>query len=182
MSTEAAVAEPGGTIVVRRAVAADAAQIADLINAAFRQYRGKYKPEAGALSETAGSILPQLAAPAGGAIALRFNGDDAAAMPVGAVLFKPEEHDLYFGRLSVPPGLRGGGVAGALIRFVEDEARRRACAGVVLGVRIVLPENQSLFARHGFVPVSRHAHDGYAEPTWIKMRKSLQLVFSSRSG
>jgi hypothetical protein len=77
--------------------------------------------------------------------------------------------------------LRGGGVAGALIRFVEDEARRRHCAGVVLGVRIALPENQRLFARHGFVAVSRHAHDGYAAPTWIKMRKSLQSMVSSPS-
>jgi len=178
----AAVADQSGTIVVRRAVAADTAQIAELINAAFRQYRGKYKPEAGALSETARSILPQLAAPAGGVIALRFNGDGGAAIPVGAVLFKPEDRDLYFGRLSVPPDLRGGGVAGALIRFVEDEARRRDCAGIVLGVRIVLPENQRLFARHGFVPVSRHAHDGYAAPTWIKMRKSLQSMFPSHSG
>jgi len=168
----AAVAETS-TIVVRRATAADATDIASLINAAFAQYIGRLKPNPGALAETAETITPQLALPGGGGVALRVNGAGGPPAIVGTVLFKPEERDLYFGRLAVPPYRRGQGVAGALIRFVEDEARRRDCAGIVLGVRIVLPENQTLFAHHGFAEISRHAHDGYAEPTWIKMRKPL---------
>lgn len=168
----AAVAETD-TIVVRRATAADAADIAGMINTAFAQYLGRLKPNPGALAETAETIAQQLASPAGGAVALRVNGACGPPAIMGTVLFKPEERDLYFGRLAVPPDRRGQGVAGALIRFVEDEARRRDCAGIVLGVRIVLPENQSLFARHGFAEISRHAHDGYVEPTWIKMRKPL---------
>ena len=53
------------------------------------------------------------------------------------------EDDLYFGRLSVVPEARGQGLARRLIEAVEDEARRRELAGVRLGVRIVLTENQT---------------------------------------
>jgi ribosomal protein S18 acetylase RimI-like enzyme len=161
-----------GTIVVRRARDADAAAIAGLVNAAFAQYRGRLVPEAGALAESAASIAAHLAMPAGAAVALRT--DDGGGLYIaGTVLFRPEGPDLYLGRLSVPPHGRGRGVAGALVRFVEDEARRRGCPGIVLGVRIALPDNQRLFRRHGFAEVSRHAHDGYDTPTWIRMRKPL---------
>lgn len=178
----AAVADTGRTIVVRRATAADAAGLAALINAAFLEYRGKLDPEAGALSESAETIAPQLAAPGGGAVALRIDGSGGAAATVGGVLFKPDGEDLYLGRLAVPPDRRGTGAAAALVRFIEDEARRRDCAGVVLGVRITLPGNQRLFARHGFVEISRHAHEGYANPTWIRMRKSLRPSPAPRTG
>jgi predicted N-acetyltransferase YhbS len=169
----AAVAEPSGTILVRRAAPDDAADIATLINTAFAQYRGRLDPQPSALAETAETVVPQIAAPAGAAVALRLEGSGSIGPAVGAVLYRPEEEDLYLGRLAVAPGARRGGIAGALIRFVEDEARRRDCPGIVLGVRIAVPDNQRLFARHGFVEVSRHAHDGYAHPTWIRMRKSL---------
>ncbi|HJQ59676.1 MAG TPA: GNAT family N-acetyltransferase [Vineibacter sp.] len=162
-------------IVVRRATVDDAERIAALVDAAFAEYRGKLQPESGALAETTDSIARQLVAPAGGAVAWRMAGAGAIGEVVGAVLFKPQDANLYFGRLSVPPAARGLGVAGALIRFVEDEARRRGCAGVALGVRVTLPDNQRLFARHGYVEVSRSAHDGYAYPTSIEMRKQLAV-------
>jgi GNAT superfamily N-acetyltransferase len=162
-----------GTIVVRRAREADAADIAGLINAAFAQYRGRLVPEAGALAESTASVAMHLRAPAGAAVALRPGDGGGDLRVAGTVLFHPEGPDLYFGRLSVPPDGRGRGVAGVLIRFVEDEARRRGCSGIVLGVRIALPDNQRLFQRHGFAEISRHAHDGYDAPTWIRMRKPL---------
>ncbi|MCW5747333.1 MAG: GNAT family N-acetyltransferase [Alphaproteobacteria bacterium] len=163
------------TIVVRRAAVSDAPHMAALIHAAFGEFRGRLQPESGALSESADAIAAQLAAPAGGAVALR-PGDAGDA--VGCVLFRPQDDDLYLGRLSVPPALRGRGIAGALIRFVEDEARRRGCAGVVLGVRIVLRDNKRLFEHHGFVEIARTAHDGFDAPTSITLRKSLQLTFA----
>jgi GNAT superfamily N-acetyltransferase len=163
----------GGVLVVRRAASHDACDVAALINAAFAEYRGKLKPEASALREDATTIAPQLASPSGGAVAFRMDAAGSASRPLGAALYRPEDGDLYLGRLAVPPPARGQGLAGALIRFVEDEARRRGCAGIVLGVRIALPGNQRLFAGHGFVEVSRHTHDGFAQPTWIRMRKTL---------
>ncbi|MGE3650275.1 MAG: GNAT family N-acetyltransferase, partial [Reyranellaceae bacterium] len=92
---------------------------------------------------------------------------------VGCVLYRDKGEDLYFGRLSVLPDHRRSGVAEALVAAVEAEARARGAAGIVLGVRIALTGNQRLFARLGYVEISREAHPGFSEPTSINMRKAL---------
>jgi ribosomal protein S18 acetylase RimI-like enzyme len=88
-------------------------------------------------------------------------------------MIKPVEGDLYLGRLAVVPSARGRGIARRLVQGVEDEAARRGLTGVRLGVRIVLTENQRLFAALGYVETSREAHPGFDHPTSITMRKSL---------
>jgi ribosomal protein S18 acetylase RimI-like enzyme len=60
-----------------------------------------------------------------------------------------------------------------LIEAVEVEARQRGLAGVRLGVRVVLTENQRLFQALGYRETSREAHPGFDHPTSINMRKPL---------
>lgn len=153
--------------ILRAATAHDAPALAAIIAAAFEQYRGKLVPESGAFRETAAAIAAELATGAS-AIVAEQNG-----RPVGCVMLKPEEGDLYFGRLSVLPAARGSGLARRLIEAVEAEARRRGMPGVRLGVRIVLTDNQRLFRSLGYAEVSREAHAGFAHPTSINMRKTL---------
>jgi len=154
-------------VVLRGATAADAASVAATIAASFEEYRGKLVPESGAFRETAEGIAAELAHESGAIIAER-NGQ-----VVGCVMVRLIEDDIYFGRLSVVPGARGQGIARRLVEAVEDEARRRELAGVRLGVRIVLTENQRLFSSLGYVEISREAHDGFDHPTSINMRKAL---------
>ena len=45
--------------------------------------------------------------------------------------------------------------------------------GVRLGVRVVLTDNQKLFASMGYVETSRESHPGFDYPTSINMRKAL---------
>jgi predicted N-acetyltransferase YhbS len=156
------------TLILRAATAADAAAIAKTIAAAFEEYRGKLRPESGAFRETAEGIAAELARESGAIVAER-NGQ-----VLGCVMVKLEEDDLYLGRLAVVPAARGQGIARKLVEAVEDEARRRELAGVRLGVRIVLPENQRLFTALGYVEVSREAHEGFDHPTSINMRKALR--------
>jgi ribosomal protein S18 acetylase RimI-like enzyme len=156
------------TLILRAATATDAATIAGIIAAAFEQYRGKLEPESGAFGETAEGIAAELARDSGAILAER-NGK-----VVGCVMLKLLEDDLYFGRLSVLPEARGLGVAKRLIEAIEDEARRRELAGVRLGVRIVLTENQRFFQSLGYVEISREAHEGFDHPTSINMRKPLK--------
>jgi predicted N-acetyltransferase YhbS len=156
------------TLVLRAATAADAAAIAATIAASFEQYRGKLEPESGAFRETADGIAAELARESGAIVAER-NG-----RMIGCVMVKLIEDDLYFGRLSVVPEARGEGIARRLVEAVEDEARRRELAGVQLGVRIVLVENQQLFSSMGYVEISREAHEGFDHPTSINMRKALR--------
>ena len=135
---------------------------------AFAEYRGRLVPESGALAETSEAVRGELAAAGHGAFLAGLDG-----RAVGCVLFKPEDGDLYFGRLAVLPECRGLGIAPLLVAAVEAEARRRAAPGVVLGVRIALPANQRLFERLGYAEVSRHAHAGFDAPTSITMRKRM---------
>ena len=159
--------ELSGPLSIREATLADAPRLAELVTAAFAEYRGRLVPESGALSENAEAIGGELAAGHGAFLA------ELDGRAVGCVLFKAEDGDLYFGRLSVLPECRGLGIAPELVAAVEAEARRRGASGVVLGVRIALPANQRLFERLGYVEVSRHAHAGFDAPTSIKMRKRL---------
>jgi ribosomal protein S18 acetylase RimI-like enzyme len=156
------------TLVLRAATAADAATIAAIIAASFEEYRGRLEPESGALGETAEAVTAELARESGAIIAER-NGE-----VVGCVMVKLLEDDLYLGRLAVVPAARGQGIARRLVEAVEDEARRRELAGVRLGVRIALTENQKLFASLGYVEISREAHEGFDQPTSINMRKALR--------
>lgn len=155
-------------LTLRRATPSDARLVLDLIQTAFAEYRGKLVPDSGAYGETPQSIAAHLAGRQGAVIAER------PGVAVGCVLFRDEGEDLYFGRLSVLPDHRRSGVAEALVAAVEDEARTRGAQGVQLGVRIALPGNQRLFARLGYVEISREAHPGFTEPTSINMRKALR--------
>ncbi|MHA6615727.1 GNAT family N-acetyltransferase [Pseudonocardia sp. DLS-67] len=159
----------GDSVVVRAAAAGDAAPLAATISVAFAQYRDRLEPESGAFRETADTISRDLAAGAG-AILAEQDGE-----PLGCVMIKPVEGDLYLGRLAVVPSARGRGIARRLVRAVEEEAAQRGLTGVRLGVRIVLTENQRLFAALGYVETSREAHPGFDHPTSITMRKSLPM-------
>ena len=155
------------TSVLRTATIGDAASIAATIAASFAQYRGKLVPESGAFRETAEGNAAELARGASAIVAER------GGEMLGCVLVEEMEGDLYFGRLSVLPSARGQGLARRLIDAVEAEALRRGLAGVRLGVRIVLTENQRLFASLGYRETSREAHPGFDRPTSINMRKPL---------
>jgi ribosomal protein S18 acetylase RimI-like enzyme len=156
------------TLVLRVGTLADSAAIATTIAAAFEQYRGKLVPESGAFAETADNIAAQLQDGAGALVAER-NGRMLAC-----VMTEMQDGDLYFGRLAVLPEARGLGLARRLIAAVAAEARRRGLPGVRLGVRVVLTENQRLFAALGYLETSREAHPGFDYPTSINMRKALE--------
>ena len=156
------------TLILRAATSVDAPAIAATIAAAFAEYRGRLEPESGAFRESAEAIAEELARDSGAIVAER-NGQ-----MLGCVMVKLLEDDLYFGRLSVLPTARGQGIAKRLVEAVEDEARRRELAGVRLGVRVVLAENQRLFTSLGYVEFSREAHEGFDYPTSINMRKALR--------
>ncbi|HET7343332.1 MAG TPA: GNAT family N-acetyltransferase [Methylomirabilota bacterium] len=153
-------------LAARLATAADAAAIAALVRLAFSTQSRPTDPPPGALRETPGSIAHELAR-GGGAVVER------AGALVGAVLWVEEDRSLHVGRLSVHPAHRRRGIARRLMDEAEREARRRGLARLHLGVRLVLEDNRRLFAACGFVETTRHAHEGFSEPTWVRMERRL---------
>jgi predicted N-acetyltransferase YhbS len=82
--------------------------------------------------------------------------------------------------VAVVPDLQKRGVGRALMEWAEAEARRRGCATVTVGVRLALPGNRAFYRRLGYAPVTEHSHDGYDQPTWLAMAKTLSAGPRSR--
>ena len=91
----------------------------------------------------------------------------------GSALWVEQDCGLYLGRLAVAPAWRGRGIAKALVSAAEAAARQAGLPRIHLSTRLVLIDNRRLFASCGFVETTRHAHPGYAEPTFVNMEKRL---------
>jgi predicted N-acetyltransferase YhbS len=154
-------------LVVRAMTPADCRVVAALIRTAFAAQSAPTEPPASALRETETTIGAHLAA-GGGAVAC------AGGRIVGSVMWEPKDGGMYLQRLAVEPAWRGQGIARALVAATEAAARLAGVTRVHLGTRLVLAGNRRLFAFCGFVEIARHAHPGYAAPTWVEMEKRLE--------
>ena len=148
------------------ATPADSARIHSLTARAFAQYKETLLPPSSVFKETIDTIHTKLTN--GGGFIARINEQDA-----GSVLYEPHEDHLYLGRLAVLPDYRGKGIAHALINTVEDHARQYHFPTVQLGVRLVLEGNRQLFSSLGYEIVGYGTHDGFSEPTYVNMAKSI---------
>ena len=151
---------------IRAARPADAAELAQVILAAFEPYRAWLKPTPGALSESTETIARRLAE-GQGFVAAR-------GRVVGCILTVPRSAaELYVGRLAVLPEWQGRGIASRLMGAAEEMARSKGYACMSLNVRIALAGNRALFEKLGFRFKSEERHPGFSEPTFISMRKEL---------
>jgi GNAT superfamily N-acetyltransferase len=144
----------------------DAEAAAALIRLAFTHTEVVPDPPLSGLRENAASIFATLQS-GGGALA---EGSDG---PAAVVLWQEKGGGLYFGRLAVHPGHRGHGLARALVQAAEAEARLRGLPRVWLSTRLVLEGNRRMFAAMGYTEGERHAHPGYAQPTFVDIKKFL---------
>ena len=147
-------------------VPADCDAVAALIRLAFAAQPVRTDPPPSALREDAASVAAHLVA-GGGSVA------EVDGQLVGSVMWEPKGGGLYLERLAVDPAWRGRGIARSLVAVVEEAARQTGAPRVHLGTRLVLTDNRRLFAACGFVEIARHAHPGYAAPTWVEMEKRL---------
>jgi len=92
---------------------------------------------------------------------------------IGCIFAKSRPDALYVGKLAVWPKRQGQGIGRALILAAEDLARQTGLSALELDTRIELTENHATFAALGFVKTAEKAHDGYARPTFVTMRKRL---------
>ena len=104
-----------------------------------------------------------------------------AGVPVGCVLYEPLETALYLGRLAVVPAVRGRGIGGLLVAFVEQEAIAAGLPRITLGVRLQLPQNTAFYTKLGYTISGYGSHPGFAEPTYMTMEKRLPGAHSSLS-
>lgn len=154
-------------MILRRLEAADAAPVAALVREAFAHQSVATDPPSSALGETAANLAAILAAGGGAGV---FGG----AAPHAAVVWQPKPPGLYLSRLAVRPLERRRGLARALLAEAERAARADGHAVLWLSTRLVLADNRNLFTACGFMEGARHAHPGYAAPTFVEMLKPLR--------
>jgi N-acetylglutamate synthase-like GNAT family acetyltransferase len=159
-------------IRLREAEISDAGTIADLIRAAFEEYRGKLDPPSGAHAESANTISQKLVL---AHAILAFIGDLAA----GCVLYDIAKDYVYLFRLVVLPQYRLRGIGRSLIEHVEAKARSLNLPYVRLGERVALPRLRAYYDCMGYRYLESRTHPGYASPTYVILQKDIRSVNSA---
>lgn len=147
-----------GKIHFRQALAEDAQTITDLINSAYRgdSARGGWTHEADlvdGLRIDREEFLSLIRSPKD-FILLACEGSSI----LGCVHVRREERSLYFGMLSVSPGLQNSGIGAALLREVDARARNEGKCSVRLSVIHTREELIAYYRRKGFSPT------GHSDP------------------
>jgi ribosomal protein S18 acetylase RimI-like enzyme len=93
---------------------------------------------------------------------------------LGCVFIAERASDFYLGKLAVAPEAQGFGIGRKLLETCERHAEISGKPVIELQTRIELVANQRTFQKFGFREVARTAHEDYARPTSITMRKSLR--------
>jgi ribosomal protein S18 acetylase RimI-like enzyme len=152
---------------VRAAHASEAARVAQVIRAAFGEYRGMLDPPSGALALDARAVRELMEL--GGILACESEG-----RIVACVFHRTHPDHVYLGRLGVLPAFRGRGLAARLVAGVEELARAAGRDRVRLGVRLALPRNRAFFERLGYREVGLDSHAGMTVPTFAWLEKRIR--------
>jgi predicted N-acetyltransferase YhbS len=155
-------------VTLRSMHQADAPEVAAVIRTAFAAQSVVTDPLPSALRVTAEAVAAHLQGRGGGGTIA-----EAGGAVVGSALWAGQDGGLYLSRVAVTVDWRGHGIAKALVTAAEAAARVAGLRRVHLSTRLVLIDNRRLFAACGFVETTRHAHPGYAEPTFVDMEKWL---------
>lgn len=138
--------------MIRQATAADEAKIKDCAEQAY----ARYIPLIG--RKPAPMLADFRAQIAAGHIHVAV--DDGGVFQ-GFVVFYPEERHMLLENVAVLPDAAGQGIGKALIRFCEDEARRRGLSAVRLYTNEKMIDNLSIYPRLGYAEVARRSEHGF---------------------
>ena len=155
------------TITIREACETSVLpRVLTIVRAAFALHDGRIDPPSGAQHETVESLATRLPEE-------RLLVAERAGEVMGCIWCRPDDRDVYIGRLAVDPAAHGQGVGKALLDASIDWARARGASRMSLGVRVELSENIAFFERHGFRITRADAHAGYDRPTNYHMELAL---------
>ena len=95
--------------------------------------------------------------------------------PVACLFATLRPDHVYLGKWAVDPAHQGQGYGQSLLKKVEQLARDRGAAYLLLETRIGLADNHAAFAHLGFREVGRTSHPGFDRPTSVTMRRDLAV-------
>ena len=153
-------------LLIRPARPEEAEAVVALLQRAFGEYRGKLRPESGALRETPQTIRAAIKADT---ILLAERGGRI----LGCVSVRREDGGGYAGRLAVEPMERGIGIGRALMAQAEVLARQLGVDRLRVDVRLKLRDNRAFFRALGYQEGAERCHPGFSRPTYVELEKTL---------
>jgi GNAT superfamily N-acetyltransferase len=152
---------------IRRAVYADAAEIAGVLRQSFLEFESLYTPKGFAATTPDREQVERRMeeGPVWIALCEDRTAGTASAVPEG-------EKGLYVRGVAVVPSMRGRRIAEALMNEVESFARQNGCARMFLTTTPFLTSAIRLYERFGFMRVANGGADLFGTPL-IKMEKKL---------
>lgn len=139
----------------------------DDISAIERIVRDAYSPYIQRIGATPGPMLDDYPARiAQGLVHVLLASGDVQAL----LVLIPEPDCLLLDNIAVSPGAQGKGYGRHLLRFAEDEARRRGLAAIRLYTQEKMTENIGIYRCHGYVETHRAEEIGLKR---VFMKKAL---------
>jgi GNAT superfamily N-acetyltransferase len=138
-----------------------------LTQAAFRRHQ-TLDPPSGAGRESVEDVRSDLESGGGAIVEVAGRASGCLRWNVTA------DGDLHVRRLAVEPSLQRQGLGRVFMGWAEEEALRRGCNGVGVGVRLALADNVDFYEGLGYEIVGEERHEGYPRPTGVAMRKNIQ--------
>ncbi len=137
---------------------AERVALAHIIASAFEVHRGKLEPPASSLDKALAAVAQELE---GAQAVVVVFGEKL----IGCIFYEARGNAVHISRLAVLSQHQGKGVARALLGEVEKRAR--------LSVRLALGDTRDFHERLGYKLEGYGRHDGYPEPTFVKLVKDL---------
>ena len=79
----------------------------------------------------------------------------------GVVVSFPKDGRFFLENIAVDPAYQGQGVGGALLGFVECQARAAGCDEIRLYTHARMTENLAYYPKRGYEEVERRSEEGY---------------------
>lgn len=136
---------------IRPAVAADAARVAAIADAAYRPYLQRMSRNPAPMEEDYGARIAE-----GLTWVLEEDGEI-----LGLLVLETHADHLLLDNIAVDPARHGQGIGRRLLDFTEEEARRRGYGTVELYTNEVMVENIAMYRRLGYVETGRKQDRGY---------------------
>ena len=146
--------------MLRPAVAADAAAVTDLVNAAYGHYVQRIGMQPGPMREDYAEVI--------GAADVVVADEDGAL--VGVLVLRITDEGFLIDNVAVHPSRQGSGLGRALLEHAEAAARRAGFDSVYLYTHERMSENLALYTRIGYVEYERRSQGEFAR---VFLRKNL---------
>ncbi len=145
---------------LRSAIAADAANVTALVNAAYGHYEQQIGMVPRPMMDDYAEVIKNY----------RVTVAESNQTIVGVIVLTVTDEGFLIDNVAVDPSYRRKGVGKALLTFAESEARRAGFDSVYLYTHEKMTENIALYAKIGYTEYDRRSQGDFS---LVYMRKQL---------